>query len=159
MKFFFNCKKMRGKVFGTVNKPTIGTKLTKYDTTKEVWEYLVTLYTQSIFAKQYQLESYIKALEQKNMSIQEFYSTIIDLWDQLTHTKSAELRVCAPYIACREEQCLVQFLIALCDDFEGVCGSVLHRNPLPSVDLMVNMFLANEIRLGSLKQEKESSST
>lgn len=39
--------------------------------------------------------------------------------------------------------------MALRDDFEGLCGTILHRPPLPSVDLMVNEFLAEEIRLKS----------
>jgi len=88
---------------------SIGTQLAKYETAKEVWQHLARLYTQSNFAKQYQLESDIRALEQKNMSIQEFYSAMTDLWDQLALTESEELRACAAYIAHREEQRLVQF--------------------------------------------------
>ena len=59
---------------------SIGTQLTKYETTKETWEHLKRLYMQSNFGKQYQLKVDIQALEQKNMSIQEFYSTMNDLW-------------------------------------------------------------------------------
>ncbi|KAK0607549.1 hypothetical protein LWI29_016510 [Acer saccharum] len=44
---------------------SIGTQLAKYETAKEVWDHLARLYTQSNFAKQYQLESDIRALEQK----------------------------------------------------------------------------------------------
>ena len=47
------------------------------------------------------------------------------LWDQLALTKPAELSVSAPYITCRESQCLVQFLMALCSDFESLHGSIL----------------------------------
>ncbi|XP_062110328.1 uncharacterized protein LOC133822116 [Humulus lupulus] len=83
------------------------------------------------------------------MSIQEFYSVMTDLWDQLALTESAELRAFAPYIARREEQRLVQFLMALRDDFEGLRGSILHRSPLPSVDSVVSELLADEIRLKS----------
>ncbi|XP_062084857.1 uncharacterized protein LOC133790997 [Humulus lupulus] len=128
---------------------SIGTQLAKYETAKEVWDHLARLYTQSNFAKQYQLESDIRALEQKDMSIQEFYSVMTDLWDQLALTESAELRAFAPYIARREEQRLVQFLMALRDDFEGLRGSILHRSPLPSVDSVVSELLADEIRLKS----------
>ncbi|KAL5750900.1 hypothetical protein ACOSP7_025503 [Xanthoceras sorbifolium] len=128
---------------------SIGTQLAKYDTAKEVWEHLSRLYTQSNFAKKYQLESDIRALQQKDMTVQEFYSAMSDLWDQLALTESAELRACAPYIANREEQRLVQFLMALRDDFEGLRGSILHRSPLPSVDSVVSELLADEIRLKS----------
>ncbi|XP_062109593.1 uncharacterized protein LOC133821122 [Humulus lupulus] len=125
----------------------IGTQLAKYETTKEVWDHLARLYTQSNFVKQYQ--SYIRALEQKDISIQEFYSVMTNLWDQLALTESAELRAFAPYIARREEQRLVQFLMALRGDIEGLRGSIFHHTSLPSVDSVVSELLAYEILLKS----------
>ncbi|KAI3814526.1 hypothetical protein L1987_14166 [Smallanthus sonchifolius] len=64
-------------------------------------------YTQSNFAKQYQLEFDIRALQQNEMSIQDFYGAMSDLWDQLALTESAALKVFKPYIDRREEQRLV----------------------------------------------------
>lgn len=37
--------------------------------------------------------------------------------------------------------------MALTDDFEGICGTILHRSPLPSLDSVVNELLAEELRL------------
>ena len=128
---------------------SIGAQLAKYETAKEVWGHLERLYTQSNFAKQYQLEMDIRALRQNGLSIQEFYSAMSSLWDQLALTESAELRAVAAYISRREEQRLVQFLMALRDDFEGLRGAILHRSPLPSVDSVVNELLAEEVRLKS----------
>src|SRR5581483_12044726 len=88
---------------------SIGTQLAKYDTAKEVWDHLERLYTQSNFAKQYQLETDIRDLRQNELSIQEFYAAMSDLWDQLALTESAELKAFKPYISRREEQRLVQF--------------------------------------------------
>jgi len=42
---------------------------------------------------------------------------------------------------------LVQFLTALHGDFEGLRGSILHRSPLPFVDLVVSELLVEEICL------------
>jgi hypothetical protein len=56
------------------------------------------------FAKQYQLENDIRALHQKNMSIQKFYSAMKDLWDQLALTESAELKACGVYIKRKKQQ-------------------------------------------------------
>eukprot|EP00257_Ricinus_communis_P017234 XP_015575632.1 uncharacterized protein LOC107261386 [Ricinus communis] len=111
-------------------KHSIGTQLAKYETAKE-------------------LESDIRALQQKSMSIQEFYDAMTDLWDQLALTEPAELRAFGPYIVRREEQRLVQFLMALRDEFEGLRGSILHRHPLSFVDSVVSELLAEEIRLKS----------
>lgn len=72
------------------------------------------------------------------MSIQEFYSVMSNIWDQLALTESAALREFELYIARREKQCLVQFLMALRNDFEGLRRTILHRSPLPSVDSVVN---------------------
>ncbi|XP_073036801.1 uncharacterized protein [Primulina eburnea] len=118
---------------------SIGVQLAKYETAKEVWDHLARLYTQSNFAKQYQLESDIRVL----------HSAMTNLWDQLALTESAELRAFEPYISRREAQRLVQFLMALRNDFEGLRGTILHRSPLPSVDSVVNELLAEEIRLKS----------
>ncbi|XP_062111046.1 uncharacterized protein LOC133822654 [Humulus lupulus] len=128
---------------------SIGIQFAKYKTAKEVWEHLERLYTQSNFAKQYQLEIDIRALQQNSMTVQEFYSTMSNLWDQLALTESAELRAFAPYIARREAQRLVQFFMALRDEFEGLHGTILHRSPLPSVDSVVNELLAEEMCLKS----------
>jgi hypothetical protein len=108
---------------------------------------------QSNFAKQYQLENGIRALHQKNMSIQEFYSAMTDLWDQLALTESIKLKACGAYIMRREQQRLVQFLTALRSDFEGLRGSILHRSPLPSVDSIVGELLVEEIRIQSYSEK------
>jgi hypothetical protein len=96
-----------------------------------------------------QVENDIQALHQKNMSIQELYSAMTNLWDQLALTKSAKLKACGAYIERREQQRLVQFLTTLRSDFERLRGSILHRSPLPSVDSVVSELLAEEIRLQS----------
>jgi hypothetical protein len=87
------------------------------------------------------------------MSIQEFYSAMTDLWDQVALIESAELKACGAYIERREHQRLVQFLTALRSDFEGLRGSILHRSPLPSVDSIVSELLAKEIRLQSYSEK------
>ncbi|KAG6482441.1 hypothetical protein ZIOFF_059072 [Zingiber officinale] len=58
-----------------------------------------------------------------------------------------------------EEQRLVQFLMTLRDDFEGLRGTILHRSPLPSVDSVVHELLAEEIRLKSQVDKKNIASS
>ncbi|XP_011014024.1 PREDICTED: uncharacterized protein LOC105117915 [Populus euphratica] len=87
------------------------------------------------------------------MSIQEFYSAMTDLCDQLAFTKSVKLKACGAYIERREQQRLVQFLTALHSDFERLKGSILHHSPLPSVDSVVSELLAEEICLQSYSEK------
>ena len=49
----------------------------------------------------------------------------------------------------REEQCLVQFFIALRSNFDGLRGTILHRSPLPLVDSVVHELIAEETRIKS----------
>jgi hypothetical protein len=53
--------------------------LAKYETSNEVCDHLQRLFEQSNFAKQYQLENDIRALHQKKMNIQEFYSAMTNI--------------------------------------------------------------------------------
>ena len=55
----------------------------KYSTSKQVWDYLKTMYLESNFAKQYELEMSIRSASQKDKSIQEFYNEMTTYWDQL----------------------------------------------------------------------------
>ncbi|KAK4478679.1 hypothetical protein RD792_014172 [Penstemon davidsonii] len=128
---------------------SIGMQLAKYECANDVWDHLTKLYTQSNFAKRYQLEHDIRALEQNDLGIQEFYTLMSNLWDQLALTEPMDLRGNSSFITYREEQRLVQFLMALRNDFEGIRGSILHRSPLPSVDSVVSELLAEETRLKS----------
>jgi hypothetical protein len=43
-------------------------------------------------------------LSPEDCSIQEFYSAMTDLWDQLALTELAELKACSAYIDHREQQ-------------------------------------------------------
>jgi plasmid maintenance system antidote protein VapI len=144
--------KSNSKVVTWINNSvsqSIGMQLAKYDTAQEIWDHLKRLYEQSNFAKRYKLESEIRDLKQNNMTIHEFYSAMTNLWDQLALMESPELKVVKAYTDHREEQRLVQLLMALRDDFEGLRGAILHRVPLPNVDSVVNELLAEETRLKS----------
>lgn len=123
--------------------------LTNYDTAKNVWDHLKHLYVTSNFTKQYQLEIDIRTLKQNNMTIQNFYSAMSNLWDHLVLTESDELRAFKSYIDRREEKCLVQFVMPLRDDFEGLHGTILHHTPLPTIDSIVNKLWVEEIRFNS----------
>lgn len=93
------------------------------------------------------MEINICSLQQDNMFKSLFrYDIPID---QLALTESNELKACVGYSAHRKEQRLMQFLMALHSDFEGLRCSILYRSPLPFVYVIVNELLAKEIHLES----------
>ncbi|GFZ18573.1 remorin family protein [Actinidia rufa] len=85
--------------------------------------------------------------KQNDKSIQEFYNEMTSYWDQLTFMELAVLQTIDEYVQYREKQRLVQFLMALRDQFEPLCGAILHRSPLPSVNGAVHELIAEETRL------------
>ncbi|OMO63131.1 Integrase, catalytic core [Corchorus capsularis] len=121
--------------------------LAKFKTAKEVWDYLANLYVQSNFAKRYELEKVIRSEGQKDRSIQDFYNFMNGVWDQLDMMDPPELSSFPAYMKLREEQNLVQFLMALRNEFEQLRGSILHRSPLPTVHNVVSELIAEETRL------------
>ncbi|XP_028113904.1 uncharacterized protein LOC114311941 [Camellia sinensis] len=82
---------------------SIGIHFAKFTTAKQIWDHLSRLYIQSDFAKWYQLEHEICATQQGNKSIQEFYSTMIGLWDQLAFIKPKSLSTHEAYCTYLEE--------------------------------------------------------
>lgn len=70
----------------------------KYETTKEVWDHLNRLYVLSNFAKQYQLEVDMWALQQNMSLFKNFILPCSTFWDQLALTKYVELQSFKPYI-------------------------------------------------------------
>lgn len=64
--------------------PTISMQFSKFDTVKEVWDFLSTRYNQTNFARKYKLEMDIRTLkQQKSQSISDFPSQMSILWGQL----------------------------------------------------------------------------
>jgi len=105
------------------------------------------------FCKTLSIREWHTSFSSEELSIQEFYSAMTDLWDQLALTESAELKACGAYIERREQQWLVQFLTAFCNDFEGLRGSILHRSPLSSVDSVISELMTEEICLQSYSEK------
>lgn len=114
--------------FHNSSEPSIGMNFSRYDTAKEVWDYLKRMYLESNFAKQYELEGSIRRATQGDKTIKEFYNEMTQYWDQLMLMEPVELQSLDFYVAYREKQRLVQFLMALRDQFEIV---------LPNLQLMV----------------------
>ena len=122
-----------------------------YETAKEIWDLLASRYTTSDLSHQYQIMSSLnKQKQESGQPVADFLSQIQSLWDQLTlsepkwlHTDDATL-----YQTYRDQQRLIQFLMALTPDFEPVRAALLHRVPLPSLEGTVAELISEETRLG-----------
>lgn len=104
---------------------------------------------ESTLAKRLKLETQIRVTKQGDKSIQEFSDVMARLWDQMGRLEPEELKKSSKYRKFQEERRLIQFLLALRDDFESVKRSLLSRDPVPSLEESVCDLKAEEARLVS----------
>ncbi|KAK2973102.1 hypothetical protein RJ640_009754 [Escallonia rubra] len=94
--------------------------------------------------------------QERGQSINSFLSQMHSIWDQLALSEpkwecNADNQ---QFTTHRDRQRLVQFLMALIDDFESVRASLLHRSPFPTLEAAISDLLYEETRLGSLKSQR-----
>ena len=81
------------------------------------------------------------------------------LWDQLSVSEPTwvDPRDAALFATYQDQQRLVQFLMALTNDFEPVRASLLHRKPLPTLQQAISELISEETRLGTVKSQHSES--
>ncbi|XP_077228383.1 uncharacterized protein LOC143861332 [Tasmannia lanceolata] len=130
--------------------PSISMQFGRFETAK-VWDFLSRRYVQSDFAQKYKLEQDLRLLKHlKGQSISEFHSQMNLIWDELALMEPKWMVDAELWYNYREEIRLVQFLMALQDDFETIHATILHRSPLPTVDSALSELLAEETLKGLL---------
>ncbi|KAK2974326.1 hypothetical protein RJ640_018033 [Escallonia rubra] len=143
--------------FRNTSIPSIHLQFGRFNTAKEVWDLLSQRYTTSDLAHQYQLLGTLHHMRQeRGQSINSFLSQMHSIWDQLALSEPKwECNVDnQKFTTHRDHQRLVQFLMALIDDFESVRASLLHRSPFPTLEAAISDLLYEETRLGSLKSQR-----
>ncbi|CAL5409486.1 unnamed protein product [Camellia sinensis] len=130
-----------------VLNPSVSIQLRSFKSGKEAWDYLAELYGHSNFAKKYQLETQIRATKQGDRTIKELHGVMVGLWNQQAKLEDRDLSLLSSYKKNQDEQRLVQFLIALRDEFEPIRKSILCRLFLPSVEKAVRELEEEEMRL------------
>ena len=63
------------------------------------------------------------------------------------------------YANLRDHQCVRHLLMTLRDEFESIQSSLLHRNPLPTLDTMIKDLISEEARLDTLRAKHTPPST
>ncbi|KAF7137487.1 hypothetical protein RHSIM_Rhsim07G0087400 [Rhododendron simsii] len=124
---------------------------------KGIWDFLKDRYQTTSLSHQYQLLSQLDRMRQEpEQSINGFLSQIYAIWDQISLSEPSWTSTtdAALFAAYRDQQRLIQFLMALTTDFEPVRASLLHRNPLPTLDQAISELLSEETRLGTLKSQR-----
>ncbi|KAK1398586.1 hypothetical protein POM88_008449 [Heracleum sosnowskyi] len=99
----------------------------------------------------YQLEQEVNSLSQESLSIQEFYSAIMLLWNEMDmiEEKIPEAAL-ETVLKLRLQTRARQFLMKLRQDFEPIRATILNRGGSSCVDTILPDLLVEETRLKSL---------
>jgi hypothetical protein len=118
---------------------------------KAMWNYLRRIYYQDNSARKFQLKLDIGNYCQGNLSIEQFYSGFINLWNDYTglvHSQVPQAALAALQVVHSESQ-RDQFLMKLRPEFENARAGLINRTPVPSLEVCLGELLREEQRLAS----------
>ena len=131
--------------------PSIHLQFGRFKNAKEVWDHLKQRYTISDLSHQYQLLKDLSNLKQQSgQPVYEFLAQMEIIWNQLASCEPSlkDATDLKTYETHRNRIRLIQFLMALTDDYEPVRASLLHQNPLPTLENALPCLKSEETRLG-----------
>nr|XP_025662089.1 uncharacterized protein LOC112757747 [Arachis hypogaea] len=140
--------------FRNTSTPGIHLQFGHFETAKEVWDHLAKRYTSSDLSHQYQLLKELHCLKQeRGQAVFDFLTQMEIIWDQLTSCEPVlkDPTDAKAYEDYQNRTRLIQFLMALTDDYEPVRASLLHQNSLPSLEDALPRLNSKETRLGLLR--------
>jgi hypothetical protein len=129
----------------------IVTHLQSHRSAQSMWAYLKKVYHQDNDARRFQLEHVIAMFQHGSLSIQDYYSAFLTLWQEYAALVIAEV----PVAALSTIQTLHattqrdQFLMKLRPEYESVRSSLLNRSSVPSLDVCFGELLREEQRLST----------
>jgi hypothetical protein len=137
--------------------------LKPYKSSREMWDYLKKVYNQSNTARRFQLELELGQLSQGSMSIQEFYSSFVNLWAEYTDIVYASVPPEGLIViqSVHETSKRDQFLMKLRGEFEAIRSNLMNRQPVPFLDICVGELLREEQRIitQAVLEQKAQTST
>lgn len=136
-------------------EPSIAVNLSTLSTAHAMWEYLKRIYKQSNEARMYQLEQEISNLSQESSGIQEYYSAMMLLWNEMDMIDDTIPEAALATVSkLRQKSRARQFLMKLRPEFEPVRAAILNRGGNSDLDAILPDLLAEETRLMSLSSNK-----
>jgi hypothetical protein len=121
------------------------------------WDFLAKRYNCTYDASlEFQLKAKLYQMRQKpSQSISDFYSQTNHLWEQLSAANpklecSKDIQTFATWL---DQQRFMHFMMALRDDFEYTQASLLHRQPLPTLDAAVFELISEETCRSTMKMQ------
>ncbi|XP_072952745.1 uncharacterized protein [Typha angustifolia] len=112
-----------------------------------IWAHLSRRFIQSSLMRRFQLRRDAQEVRQGQLSIQNFYARMIDIWRELTSMEPTFSHPSDSMSAQRhcDEDHLMDFLNALRPKFGDLTHHLLHRSTLPSLDSVIAKLQVEEL--------------
>lgn len=93
--------------------------------------------------------------QERGQLVADFYSQVNDLWEQPANAKPQlkcfeDVELFAMY---HDHQKFMHFMMAICEDFWSTRATLLHRTPLPSLDVVVAKLISKENCRSTMKMQ------
>ena len=122
--------------------------IAKFRRANEAWFFMKGMFTQKDLARAYFLQEKVRTTKQGDMSIQDYYSALNPLWDELAllEPKWVSMEDVVLRQKQMEQDRLFQFLFGLRPEFEQVRSSLLHRSTFPPLEEAIAEITQEETR-------------
>jgi len=129
----------------------ISMELTSFEKASEMWSHLHTLGNQQNLAREFELERLLAESIQAEKNVRCFYSALLTLWAEQDQVFSASIPAAGlkDFMTTMKRTRTVQFLMKLRPEFEHLRASILNREKLPALEVVVSEVLREETRLSS----------
>lgn len=134
--------------FINTSVPSIISLLPKFRNAHLAWEFLANRYNCASDATlQFQLESKLYQMHQQpGQSIAEFHSQVSSIWDQLSQANPSfpDAKFAVLFSDYRDRRQFIHFMMRIRDDFKNTRAFLLHRSPLPTLDITLTELISEE---------------
>ncbi|CAH9137903.1 unnamed protein product [Cuscuta epithymum] len=144
-------------------EPSIVNSVPFHDDARSLWVYLEKRFSVANGLRLQQLKASISACKQtKNMSVDNYYTLLMGLYDELYRLKPLPVFTCSNCTcnivgkieAERAEERLHQFLVGIDDELYGtVRSNLLSQDPLPNVDRAYQAFVQEETSRAAIREK------
>ncbi|CAN0925637.1 Transcription termination factor MTERF5, chloroplastic [Linum grandiflorum] len=130
--------------------PGIALSLRGFTSASATWKHLTDLYTQTNASRKFDIEFEIASLQQGDRDISSYYQAVVTLWTEhdLLTASLVSSAASSEVLKERASSRLMQFLMCLRPEYEGIRAPILHRE-VTTIEKVLPELLREETRLRS----------
>lgn len=126
----------------------IGSNILYIDVVADMWRDQKKQFSKGNQPTIFQLRKAIRSLKQEQKSVSDYYTELKLYWDELANFKknpplwsSETLQF---FEESQQEECVMQFLMSLCESFNSLRSQILLIEPFPSINKVIALVLQEE---------------